>query len=327
MKMIMQMKSPESGLIEFKISEGSMLQAGSVMASLELDDSQKIRKNEIFVGTFPDLGVPHESTNKAQELLSNSIDILKQMMAGYNFDTEPQNIKNCIAGMVNCLRDPMMPAYEFMDALQSIKSGVPKSMFTKLHIVCQEYCENATSSLFPWEKPALFPVNDVKQTLQAYEESEIHVDEDEKNKFLQVIQPLHDMLKTWEGGAGSYANRVFLELLRGFFDVERFFSGISSEESMSKLISEYGTDSAKIVEHLFAHSRLEYRVPIVLEILDIIENIFKQKLGQYQMTLLPMLDNLMKLTDTCYAKVHIKCRSIVMHHASQSKYERWMVLE
>ena len=61
----------------------------------------RIQKTEIFTGTLPEMGIPHEQTNKIQQLLTDSIDQLISMMDGYNFTSESEEIKERISNMVN----------------------------------------------------------------------------------------------------------------------------------------------------------------------------------------------------------------------------------
>ena len=52
MKMIMQIKAPQDGKVFHKLSAGSILTTGDMIASLELDDPSKVVKIETFAGTF-----------------------------------------------------------------------------------------------------------------------------------------------------------------------------------------------------------------------------------------------------------------------------------
>merc|ERR1719414_1879262 len=179
-----------------------------------------------------------------------------------------------IETMVNCLRDPMMPAHEFVDALESMKDRIPDSLYKKLTVVGQDYISVAVrrtkSSLFPWEKPAVFPVNEVRAALEAQYDN---LDDKDKTDFERVVQPIRQMLQKWAGGSGSYLKNQFLKLLGEFYDCEKYFCGNSNEVTMAKLLEDFD-DTEKIVDMLFAHSRLEYRVPLVLQILDMVANIF-----------------------------------------------------
>jgi len=50
MKMIMPLKSTESGLVRHKMSPGSIIQAGDLLASLTLKDPSKVKKINPFRG-------------------------------------------------------------------------------------------------------------------------------------------------------------------------------------------------------------------------------------------------------------------------------------
>jgi acetyl-CoA carboxylase/biotin carboxylase 1 len=327
MKMILQLKAPEDGTIELKVFEGSVLEPGTLIAHLDLDDPDKIKRTETFRGGFDAVGLPHAPTNKPQELFFNSMKAVHDMMSGYTFTKDGKEIMQCIETMVNCLRDPMMPAHEFVDALESMKDRIPDSLYKKLTVVGQDYISVAVrrtkSSLFPWEKPAVFPVNEVRAAIDAHTDL---LDAEESLEFEKIVLPIREMLMKWHGGAGSYLKNQFLQLLGDFYDCEKYFCGVSTEESMSRLMADFD-DTEKIVDYLFAHYRLEYRVPLVLEILGTVANIFEERLLQYNQQISPMLEKLMLLTDTPYAQVHIKTRSIKMQKSVATKYERWMSLE
>ncbi|CAJ1360967.1 unnamed protein product, partial [Effrenium voratum] len=59
MKMIMALKSPETGQISHALSPGSIVSAGELLATLELKDPSKVKKILPFEGVF-DLGVTPE---------------------------------------------------------------------------------------------------------------------------------------------------------------------------------------------------------------------------------------------------------------------------
>ena len=59
MNMCMPLLSPASGIIQFKMSEGQAMQAGELIARLDLDDPSAVRKAEPFHGSFPILGPSH----------------------------------------------------------------------------------------------------------------------------------------------------------------------------------------------------------------------------------------------------------------------------
>ncbi|XP_062103312.1 TOM1-like protein 3 [Humulus lupulus] len=92
--MCMPLLSPASGIIQFEMSEGQAMQAGELIARLDLDDPSAVRKTEPFNGTFPILGPPTAMSDKVHQKCAASINAARMILAGYEHNTDKQ-IKNC----------------------------------------------------------------------------------------------------------------------------------------------------------------------------------------------------------------------------------------
>lgn len=79
MKMIIPVKSSESGKITHNLSPGSVIAAGDLLASLELKDPSKVKKIVPFEGK---LDIPEE------KLETGSNDMVKHILEGFNGDPE-----------------------------------------------------------------------------------------------------------------------------------------------------------------------------------------------------------------------------------------------
>lgn len=79
MKMIMPIKASESGKIIHNLSPGSVINAGDLLASLELKDPSKVKKIETFDGT---LDIP------AADLEIETADAINNVLAGYSGEVE-----------------------------------------------------------------------------------------------------------------------------------------------------------------------------------------------------------------------------------------------
>jgi len=78
MKMIMPIKSSESGKITHNLSPGSVISAGDLLATLELKDLSKVKKIGTFEGTL----------NIATAPLESEPDPIKTILAGYSGDPD-----------------------------------------------------------------------------------------------------------------------------------------------------------------------------------------------------------------------------------------------
>jgi len=79
MKMIIPVKSPESGKITHNLSPGSVIAAGDLLASLELKDPSKVKKILPFEGK---LEIPEE------ELETDAKEVVQHILAGFSGDPE-----------------------------------------------------------------------------------------------------------------------------------------------------------------------------------------------------------------------------------------------
>ncbi len=79
MKMIMPIKATESGKITQNLSPGSVINAGDLLATLELKDPSKVKKILPFDGDFDLDFVPHSFSSK---------DALFNILSGYDYDVE-----------------------------------------------------------------------------------------------------------------------------------------------------------------------------------------------------------------------------------------------
>lgn len=57
MKMVMTLTASESGLVTYVKRPGAVLDAGSIIATLELDDPSLVTKAVLYKGPFPELDV------------------------------------------------------------------------------------------------------------------------------------------------------------------------------------------------------------------------------------------------------------------------------
>ncbi|KAG5181165.1 acetyl-CoA carboxylase [Tribonema minus] len=84
MKMIMPLKCTESGMITHELSPGSIINAGDLLASLQLKDPSKVKKVVPFSGVL-DIENPEPSAEDGAALINK----LSMVLSGYELDFEP----------------------------------------------------------------------------------------------------------------------------------------------------------------------------------------------------------------------------------------------
>ncbi|KAI8004243.1 Acetyl-CoA carboxylase 1 [Camellia lanceoleosa] len=129
MKMCMPLLSPASGIIRFKMSEGQPMQAGELIARLDLDDPSAVRKAEPFHGSFPILGPPTAISGKVHQRCAASLNAARMILAGYE-----HNIDDVMQNLLSCLDNPELPFLQWQECLSVLANRLPKDLRYENHL-------------------------------------------------------------------------------------------------------------------------------------------------------------------------------------------------
>ncbi|KAI8011870.1 Acetyl-CoA carboxylase 1 [Camellia lanceoleosa] len=123
MKMCMPLLSPASGIIHFLMSEGQAMQAGELIARLDLDDPSAVRKAEPFHGSFPILGPSTAIFEKVHQRCAVSLNATQMILAGYE-----HNIDEVVQNLLSCLDNPELPFLQWQECLSVLVTRLPKDL-------------------------------------------------------------------------------------------------------------------------------------------------------------------------------------------------------
>ncbi len=91
-----------------------MLDAGSIVARLQLDDPTRVQQAQLFLGQLPKCQPNNVYGDKTHQLYQTAHARLENLMAGYT-TPEPyflKHMKETVDTMMRCLRDPLLPLLE-----------------------------------------------------------------------------------------------------------------------------------------------------------------------------------------------------------------------
>ncbi|KAI7728993.1 hypothetical protein M8C21_023535 [Ambrosia artemisiifolia] len=126
MKMCMPLLSPASGVIQFKMSEGQAMQAGELIARLDLDDPSAVRKAEPFPGSFPVLGPPTAISDKVHQKCAATLNSARMILAGYD-----DNIDDVVQNLLLCLDSPELPFLQWQECFAVLANRLNKDLRNK----------------------------------------------------------------------------------------------------------------------------------------------------------------------------------------------------
>ncbi|KAK1267607.1 Acetyl-CoA carboxylase 1 [Acorus gramineus] len=132
MKMCMPLMLPASGFIHFVMSEGQAMQAGDLIARLDLDDLSAVRKAEPFNGCFPVLGLPTAVSGKVHQRCAASLNSARMILAGYE-----HNIDEVVQDLLSCLDSPELPFLQWQECMAVLATRLPKDLRNEADVIEQ----------------------------------------------------------------------------------------------------------------------------------------------------------------------------------------------
>ncbi|KAK9983391.1 hypothetical protein SO802_032916 [Lithocarpus litseifolius] len=254
MKMCMPLLSPASGLVHFKMSEGQAMQAGELMARLDLDDPSAVRKAEPFHGSFPVLGPPTAISGKVHQRCAASINAARMILAGYE-----HNIDEVVQNLLNCLDSPELPFLQWQECLSVLATRLPKDLKTELESKSKAF-EGISSS-----QNVDFPAKLLRAVLEAHLSS---CPDKEKGAQERLVEPLMSLVKSYEGGRESHARVIVQSLFEEYLSVEELFSDNIQADVIERLRLQYQKDLLKVVDIVLSHQGVRSKNKLILRLME-----------------------------------------------------------
>ena len=226
MKMIMPLKAADAGKVSPQMAAGSVIEAGNLLANLELDDPSKARKISVFEGDS--IGLEEVSEREEDALLSYRalFDKLGTAMDGY--DTINGDSSEAVAALVKAISDPDVFRLQVREVAGAIGQKMPAELDAALAKVA-----------------ASIDVAGLNNALEAYEND-------------AALESLRVLAAQWAGGAAGVAAVSVADLLDRFLLVEEKFVGRADEDAATRELIK--ASSKKIAaDVLLAHAKLKAR--------------------------------------------------------------------
>eukprot|EP00178_Gracilaria_changii_P014241 TRINITY_DN402_c0_g1_i1.p1 TRINITY_DN402_c0_g1~~TRINITY_DN402_c0_g1_i1.p1 ORF type:complete len:2462 (+),score=353.38 TRINITY_DN402_c0_g1_i1:1194-8579(+) len=118
MKMYLTLSAPEAGRISLSSTEGTSVEIGEVIATMELDDPSKVRRAEMFRGSLPDFNDPQAMGLKPHQQFFAAEKQLQLLLQG--FDAK----KASITDFINAVDDVRVCAGEIRQTLSFLSGRI-----------------------------------------------------------------------------------------------------------------------------------------------------------------------------------------------------------
>ncbi|KYN07737.1 Acetyl-CoA carboxylase 1 [Cyphomyrmex costatus] len=216
MKMVMTVTASEAGSVFYVKRPGAILEAGTLIAHLELDDPSLVTKAQEYTGQFP-AAVASAIPEKLNHLHTKYRNALENTLAGYCLP-DPYHLprlRELIEKFMFSLRDPNLPLLELQEVIATISGRIPVSVEKKIRKLMSLYERNITSIL------AQFPSQQIAAVIDGH--AATLSKRAERDVFFLTTQAIVQLVQRYRNGIRGRMKTAVHELLRQYYTVESQF--------------------------------------------------------------------------------------------------------
>ncbi|XP_055002917.1 acetyl-CoA carboxylase 2 isoform X1 [Sorex araneus] len=262
MKMIMTLSVQESGRVRYLKRPGAVLEAGCVVAHLELDDPSKVHAAEPYTGELPAQPTLPILGEKLHQVFHNVLENLTNVMNGYCLP-EPifsVKLKEWVQKLMMTLRHPTLPLLELQEIMTSVSGRIPAPVEKAVRRVMAQYASNITSVLCQFPSQQIASILDCHAaTLQRKADREA---------FFMNTQSIVQLVQRYRSGTRGYMKAVVLDLLRKYLQVENHFQQAHYDKCVINLREQLKPDMSQVLDCIFSHAQVAKKNQLVIMLID-----------------------------------------------------------
>jgi acetyl-CoA carboxylase / biotin carboxylase 1 len=309
MKMVMTLTSQENGMLTFVKRQGAVLDAGSLICTMELDDPSLVTKAQLYRNTWPvndNVHVPE----KLNRVHNNYKAILENTLAGYCLP-DPYNaprLREIIEKFMQSLRDPSLPLLELQEVIASISNRIPVSVEKKIRKLMMLYERNITSVL------AQFPSQQIASVIDSH--AATLQKRSDRDVFFLTTQGIVQLVQRYRNGIRGRMKAAVHELLRQYYAVESQFQHGHYDKCVAQIRESNKDDMLTVVNTIFSHSQVAKKNLLVTLLID---HLWSNEPGLTD-ELAATLSELTSLNRAEHSRVALRARQVLIA-AHQPAYE------
>ncbi|XP_026734900.1 acetyl-CoA carboxylase isoform X3 [Trichoplusia ni] len=309
MKMVMTLSAPESGKVTWNLRPGAVLDMGSLMGTLELDDPSLVTTAQPYKGQFP-----IEDNQQLSEKLNHAHNkyraVLENTLQGYCLP-EPYNtprLREVVEKFMQSLRDPSLPLLELQEVLSSTSGRIPIAVEKKVRKLMALYERNITSVL------AQFPSQQIASVIDHHAAS--LAKRADRDVFFMSTQALVLLVQRYRNGIRGRMKAAVHDLLKQYYQVESHFQLGSYDKCVVALRERYKDDMQMVSNIIFSHNQVAKKNLLVTLLID---HLWSNEPGLTD-ELATTLNELTSLHRAEHSRVALRARQVLIA-AHQPAYE------
>jgi len=266
MKMNMTLSAQEAGKITLVKPEGSVMEPGDMICTMELADPSKVQKAELFEGTLPKIGGPRPQAldNMPHHSLERAKPILENVMKGYRLDDG--DAKTAIVDIETAMNSPLLPVLEVEGFLSCNKNSFNSVLVNKV----EELAKNFRASILSKSDCSLASAQQFAQKVVI-----------EAEKYKPQSQALIDLASQYSQGLPALHVDILGELLLQYVEVETTFAELELSDAAEKddvlqeLRAQNAGDLNKVMSYALSYFSRGPRDSLAISLLETLERIVR----------------------------------------------------
>eukprot|EP00603_Paraphysomonas_imperforata_P004269 CAMPEP_0114418674 /NCGR_PEP_ID=MMETSP0103-20121206/3623_1 /TAXON_ID=37642 ORGANISM="Paraphysomonas imperforata, Strain PA2" /NCGR_SAMPLE_ID=MMETSP0103 /ASSEMBLY_ACC=CAM_ASM_000201 /LENGTH=2325 /DNA_ID=CAMNT_0001587049 /DNA_START=49 /DNA_END=7026 /DNA_ORIENTATION=+ len=265
MKMYMSLKVEESGIVKFQLSEGAVLAAGDLIATMTLDHEECVVKAELYTGNESSesdektassaLLSPHLAFNRA-------LVQLQTVLEGYSLAEE-----DILQALVTCTQshyNKLLPAFALTEAMSVLSGRIDEDLYNNIISLKDNF-------LLQQDDPnAKFPSATI---LTAIWQKAKQMDSVQKSAFLKQMGPVWDLAEVHMHSPEVRILYMLIKFTESFLSIEKHFDDSSFTDTVNKLRKEHSGNLGVVWDICSSHVNLGNKKLLMLKVIEMMESI------------------------------------------------------
>ncbi|XP_063237346.1 acetyl-CoA carboxylase isoform X2 [Bacillus rossius redtenbacheri] len=311
MKMVMTLTSPQAGSLFYVKRPGAVLDGGSLIATLDLEDASLVRQAELHRGQFP--GAHSESPaveDKLNHIVTGYKVVLENILAGYCLPDpyHQARLKEVVENYMTFLRDPRLPLLELKEAIASVSGRIPISVEKKIRKLMSQYERNITSVL------AQFPSQQIASVIDSH--AATLQKKSDREMFFLTTESIVQLMQRYRSGTRGHMKTAVYDLLKQYYEVESQFQIGSYDKCVTALREKYKDNMEAVTATIFSHAKVSRKNLLVTLLID---HLWSNEPGLTD-ELASILNDLTSLNRSEQSRVALRARQVLIA-AHQPAYE------
>ncbi|RMZ92777.1 acetyl- carboxylase 1 isoform X1, partial [Brachionus plicatilis] len=264
MKMIMELRSTVSGRVQHVKRNGSVLEVGTVIARLQVDDMSLVQQVNVYGQKFAESKGPKVKGNKLHQVFENTKEALSHILAGYSYP-EPyfrERAESAVNTLMSALRDPSLPLLELQDLISSIQGRIPQPVEKSIYRLISQYANNLTSVL------AQFPSQQIASVIDTYANS---IDKkSERDSFFNTVQCVVQLVQRYRNGIKGHMKMVIQNLIKEYIAVEAQFQHSNNDKCINNLRELHKDNMEAVLNVIFSHANYANKNQLVIMLINVL---------------------------------------------------------